>query len=65
MGSDHTCALADDGGVWCWGSNENGNLGVPTANYATSPVPLSKEAFAGEPVGPWLIIENNDFCASF
>ncbi len=27
-GVDHTCALADDGGAWCWGSNLYGQLGT-------------------------------------
>ncbi|MRI59263.1 MAG: hypothetical protein C6H99_07145 [Epsilonproteobacteria bacterium] len=26
-GSDHTCALRQDHTVWCWGNNENGELG--------------------------------------
>lgn len=27
-GFDHTCALADDGALWCWGSHEVGQLGI-------------------------------------
>ena len=27
VGSVHSCALATDGGVWCWGGNANGQLG--------------------------------------
>ncbi|MDP6562685.1 MAG: putative Ig domain-containing protein, partial [Candidatus Thalassarchaeum sp.] len=27
-GSDHTCAVLDDGSVKCWGSNGNGRLGI-------------------------------------
>ena len=26
-GANHTCVLATDGTVWCWGQNGNGNLG--------------------------------------
>ncbi|MFN0246695.1 MAG: RCC1 repeat-containing protein [Kofleriaceae bacterium] len=27
-GDAHTCAIADDQQVWCWGANDNGQLGV-------------------------------------
>lgn len=32
LGSQHTCALLDDGTVWCWGQNRNGELGLGTAS---------------------------------
>lgn len=28
-GRDSTCALDDQGKVWCWGSNEHAQLGIP------------------------------------
>jgi hypothetical protein len=31
MGSQHTCALLDDGTAWCWGQNRNGELALGTA----------------------------------
>jgi alpha-tubulin suppressor-like RCC1 family protein len=37
-GFDHTCALKTDGSVWCWGSNETGQLGDATTRNRTSPV---------------------------
>jgi alpha-tubulin suppressor-like RCC1 family protein len=30
-GGYHTCAIRDDGTVWCWGHNEFGQAGVPRA----------------------------------
>src|SRR5688572_14814117 len=29
-GRDHTCAVRTDGTVWCWGSNQSGQLGDNT-----------------------------------
>ncbi|MBI5514571.1 MAG: chromosome condensation regulator RCC1 [Deltaproteobacteria bacterium] len=34
----HTCAIRCDGGVWCWGSNERGQLGDGTLTTQRSPV---------------------------
>lgn len=41
LGGGHTCARMLDGGVRCWGLNENGQLGdgTMTDRYAPAPVP--------------------------
>jgi len=33
LGNTHTCAIWDDGSVSCWGSNDNGELGLENTNY--------------------------------
>jgi hypothetical protein len=40
-GGKHTCALDRAGTVWCWGNNDQGQLGVThdAASYAPAPVP--------------------------
>jgi len=43
-GGDHSCAILDDGSLACWGANDAGQLGVPTA-IASSTHPV-------RPLGP-------------
>ena len=40
MGESHTCALKNDGTVWCWGLNSVGQLGVPAATLGISTKPI-------------------------
>lgn len=40
-GSVHTCALLTEGGVFCWGGNENSQLGDGTAEDRLTPVGVS------------------------
>lgn len=46
-GFQHTCAIRKDGSVWCWGSNESGEIGIgngPLQIPAPVPVPLPQKA---------------------
>jgi alpha-tubulin suppressor-like RCC1 family protein len=42
-GYSHTCAIATDGSVWCWGDNRTGQLGRATepcdAALCPNPIP--------------------------
>ncbi len=40
-GESHTCAIIDNGTVWCWGLNENGQLGDGTNANRTTPTNVS------------------------
>ncbi|HET6280834.1 MAG TPA: hypothetical protein VFH73_07710 [Polyangia bacterium] len=32
VGAAHTCAAKGDGSLWCWGSNTDGQVGIPVRN---------------------------------
>ncbi|MCG8421219.1 MAG: pentapeptide repeat-containing protein, partial [Proteobacteria bacterium] len=38
---DHTCAVKSDGTLWCWGKNQNGELGDGTTRTRTLPVEIT------------------------
>ncbi|HEV3050786.1 MAG TPA: Ig-like domain-containing protein, partial [Longimicrobium sp.] len=38
MGGTHSCGVATDGSVWCWGSNGSGQLGDGTTTSSSVPV---------------------------
>jgi alpha-tubulin suppressor-like RCC1 family protein len=41
VGYDHSCARKKDGTVWCWGSNERGQLGDGTKTDSPTPVQVA------------------------
>ena len=40
-GGEHTCAVASSGGLWCWGGNDKGQLGIGSTAAQHSPVAVS------------------------
>ena len=38
VGSEHTLALTNEGQVWAWGSNRDGQLGLGHYHYVIEPV---------------------------
>jgi alpha-tubulin suppressor-like RCC1 family protein len=39
-GGAHTCAIADSGGLWCWGSGDRGEIGVGGTSDQPTPAPV-------------------------
>jgi alpha-tubulin suppressor-like RCC1 family protein len=35
VGTAHSCAVTKDGSLWCWGNNDNGQLGIGTVGEST------------------------------
>lgn len=44
-GGEFTCARATDGGAWCWGPNDDGELGDGSLLLSAAPVPVHGPAF--------------------
>ncbi|MEO8705820.1 MAG: hypothetical protein ABI867_37665 [Kofleriaceae bacterium] len=44
IGADFACARIGDGELWCWGSNEAGQLGNPTDRFSQIPVRVGTRA---------------------
>jgi alpha-tubulin suppressor-like RCC1 family protein len=40
VGGFHNCVLAEDGKVWCWGKNDEGQLGVGDTQNRPTPVSI-------------------------
>ncbi|MBT4639257.1 MAG: hypothetical protein HN929_04130, partial [Chloroflexi bacterium] len=41
VGKDHSCAVNDNGQVWCWGEGSNGKLGNESTSVQKTPVQVS------------------------
>ena len=47
----HTCATLADGALWCWGNNNDGQVGDGTTTHRALPVPVSAPGSAAVSAG--------------
>ncbi len=43
-GGSHSCGIADDGSLWCWGGNEHGQLGVGDTDHRDRPARVGSQS---------------------
>jgi alpha-tubulin suppressor-like RCC1 family protein len=58
-GANHACAIVTGGAVWCWGANDQGQLGDQTSTSRATAAPISTMGYdRGAPTGlpPFLMI---------
>lgn len=61
-GDAHTCAVSDDGDVWCWGDNGFGQLGNSGFPGTDSPVPVRTSGFGGSRRAVQIVAGANHTC---
>ncbi len=56
LGDNHVCGVRSDHSLWCWGANEHGQLGQPTATINATPTSVP---------GTWIsvIAADDETCA--
>jgi putative nucleotidyltransferase with HDIG domain len=63
-GNNHSCAVKDDGTVWCWGDGRDGELGDGTLTRSTTPVQVAGVGGVGFLTGAVEVAAGEDFsCA--
>ncbi|MCD8561515.1 prepilin-type N-terminal cleavage/methylation domain-containing protein [Candidatus Saccharibacteria bacterium] len=61
IGSSHACYLNTDGGVYCWGANDQGNLG--TGDFTASQVPKKVVNLSGGSIRSIAVGSGGHSCA--
>jgi alpha-tubulin suppressor-like RCC1 family protein len=50
-GDSHTCAIKEDGSLWCWGYNGSGQIGDGTYADKTTPVQIMPSGVSAVALG--------------